>query len=120
MSQLCVWPGTVVDADEEQDFIKWMKDQFGVVATPLNTIETKPDMKDGEPVPGTGGRMDFVFAIRDQDVAHFAIPRLGTGISWFEDYLDHSRAIVPDKSLEKIRELEKELDSEPEADASGA
>ena len=95
-SQVCVWPGTVVNysgnpanlsegekMNEIAQFVEFMKDNFGVCVQYLEEILTNPDPDDCE----SGGRNDLFFAVADEDIGKFAIPRLQYGIRWIEDAL---------------------------------
>jgi len=85
--QVCVWPGTLVGAENVQAFVKFMDDDFGTRVLYLEEIETLPDEENGEPVPDTGGRNDLFFAVHNDDVGRFAVQRLMAGIRWIEDVL---------------------------------
>jgi len=87
--QICVWPATLVGADQADDFQEFFLSEMGVRVQYLEEITTAPDMKNGYPVEGTGGRNDVFFAVHDEDVMKFAIPRLNYGIRWLEDVLDN-------------------------------
>ena len=84
-SQVCVWPGTIVGKQMVADFEKFFKDEMGVRVQYLEEIYTKPDSNFGIEVEGTGGRCDCFFAVHTDDIASFAVPRLGMGIRWLED-----------------------------------
>jgi len=86
-NQVCVWPGTVLGESTPADFEKWLKDEFGVEGQYLEEIETSPDMENGKPVSNTGGRSDLFFAIHDEDVDKFVLPKLRIGARWVEDVL---------------------------------
>ena len=87
-SQVCVWPGTLLNENEIPEFEKWILDQFGTRVQFLETIVTKPDKENGKAVEGTGGRHDVFFAVHKDDINKFAVPRLSVGIRWIEDVLD--------------------------------
>jgi hypothetical protein len=72
-TQVCTWPGTVLAADEVPDFEQFFKDEMSVRVQFLESVTT------------TGGRIDVLFAVHDEDVGKFAIPRLSMGIRWLED-----------------------------------
>ena len=108
-SQVCVWPGTVIGNDKIKEFVKFMKDEFGVRVKYLEEISTLPDVKDGETVKGTGGRNDIFFSVHNDDISKFAVPRLRAGIRWIEDVLasvngglteDGKPTIYPERVLE--------------------
>jgi len=90
-SQVCVWPGTIIDeATQIPEFEQFFKDELGVNIQYLEIISTLPDRCDsGCIVEGTGGRHDILFAIHNDDVMKFAVPRLQFGIRWIEDVLDN-------------------------------
>jgi len=84
-TQVCVWPGTEVKETEVEAFVGFMLENFKCRIQFLETVETAPDMKNGYPVEGTGGRHDVFFAVHSEDVGDFAIPRITFGIRWIED-----------------------------------
>ena len=80
-TQVCVWPATVVGQEKIPEFEAFMKAEFDTRIQYLEEIETLPG--DG----GEGGRNDVFFAVHDEDVGKFAVPRLAYGIRWIEDVL---------------------------------
>lgn len=98
--QVCVWPGTIVEEPEIEDFVRFFRAEMNTRVQFLETVITGPDLENGVPVPGTGGRHDVFFAVHDEDVSKFAVPRLSLGIRWIEDALAGSMGIWP----ERIRE----------------
>ncbi len=85
-SQVCVWPGTVLDGSTVEEFVEFFAGE-GWRIQYLEEIATAPDMANGEPVDGTGGRIDQFFAIHEGDVGKFSVPRLAMGIRWLEDVM---------------------------------
>lgn len=83
--QVCVWPGTIVGKDEAQNFEEFFLEQMKVRVQYLEDLYTNPDQENGHPVEGTGGRCDCFFAVHDDDVMKFSVPRLSMGIRWIED-----------------------------------
>lgn len=83
--QVCVWPATLVGADRVQEFEKFVLDEMGAKVQYLEEIQTAPDMRNGFPVEGTGGRNDVFFAVHNDDVMKFAVPRFAYGMRWLED-----------------------------------
>ena len=83
-NQVCVWPGTLVGKDNIEKFEKFMLDNFNSRIQYLEEIKTLPD----KGVEGTGGRNDVFFAVHEEDIGKFAVPRLSYGIRWIEDVLD--------------------------------
>lgn len=101
MSQVVVWPGTVLGADKAEEFEEWIA-EHGFTATYLEEFRTLPDVSDGRVVENTGGRNDLLFQVEDDDLGKFALWRFGYGMSWWEDYLDNGNyAIVPRRILDK-------------------
>jgi len=89
--QLCVWPGTLLEENEIQDFVDFFKDDFGVRVEYKTTLVTRPDLDEkGRAVPETGGRHDVFFYVHDEDVMKFATARLGLGIRWWEDVIKYN------------------------------
>ena len=87
--QVCVWPGMSVPEDERHDFQEFFLSK-GFRLLWLETITTGPDRdEDGNVSFETGGRIDTIFAVHNDDVMKFSIPRLGMGIRWIEDVLDN-------------------------------
>jgi len=86
--QVCVWPGVLINNDVN-GFTDFMKQHCNVRVVYLEEIKTAPDMHNGCPVAGTGGRNDVLFAVHNDDVGYFAIPRLTMGVRWVEDVLDN-------------------------------
>lgn len=85
-TQVCIWPGTTMGDNTPEDFVAWFK-QFDFRIQYLEEITTKPDVRNGRVVEGTGGRIDQVFAIHDDDIGRFAVWRLPFGIRWIDDAL---------------------------------
>jgi hypothetical protein len=97
-SQVCVWEGTVVGADEVKTFEDWVQSEFGVRAKYCDEVLTLPTP--GE--EGTGGRSDLFFRIHDEDIQKFSVPRLMVGIRWWEDVLGNGNGeLYPQEILEK-------------------
>lgn len=94
-TQVCVWHSTIVGEEKIDDFVEWLGTEFGIRAQYLEEIQTTPDMAHGHPVDGTGGRNDVFFAVHQEDVAKFAVPRLKYGIRWLSDAI----AFVKDAQL---------------------
>lgn len=99
--QVCVWPGVLVREGEEKDVTDFFLKEMSTRIQFLETIVTEPDMEDGYPVEGTGGRHDILFAVHNDDVANFAVPRLKMGIRWIEDVYGNGHGdIYPDRVSE--------------------
>ena len=90
-NQLCVWPGTLLEENQIQDFVNFFQEDLGVRVEYKTTLLTKPDLDDrGRAVPETGGRHDVFFYVHDEDVMKFATQRLGFGIRWWEDVIKYN------------------------------
>lgn len=84
--QVCVWPGVVLNGKTPADFEAFILKELGTRVQYLEEIKTKPDTDEyGVAVPGTGDRNDIFFAVHNDDVMKFAVPRLAYGIRWLED-----------------------------------
>lgn len=86
-TQVCVFPGLIVDEDKIQEFVDQIKEVFDTRVQYLETITTKPDVDDPE---NTGGRLDVFLAVHQDDIAKFAVRRLQYGIRWIEDILSNA------------------------------
>jgi len=90
--QVCIIHGLdIIDennVDCSEDFVKFMLDKVGVRIQFLEQIATFPDIdKNGEQVEGTGGRHDIFFAVHNDDVGKFTLPRFQLKARWIEDVL---------------------------------
>jgi len=87
--QVCVWAGTTIKTEEADVFVKHFKNNGWRVQF-LETIITRPNTDAaGCDEADTGGRDDAFFAIHNDDLLKFSIPRLQMGIRWIEDVLDN-------------------------------
>ena len=86
-TQVCVFPGIIVDEDKIQEFVDRIKEVFDTRVQYLETILTKPDLDDPE---NTGGRSDVFFAVHQDDIGKFAVKRLQYGIRWIEDAMSNA------------------------------
>ena len=98
-SQVCVWEGCVVAATDPSiaGFIEFMMETFDTRIQYLEEIETLADET------GPGGRNDVFFAVHEDDISKFAVPRLAWGIRWVEDVLssvNYRTKIYPDRVSE--------------------
>ena len=98
--QVCVWAGTTLDGSSAEELEAWF-DQQGFKVQFLEELETSPDMKDGSPVQGTGGRSDLFFAVHEDSIRSFAVARFQLGhIRWIEDVLSEGnnyQGIYPER-----------------------
>jgi hypothetical protein len=83
--QVCVWPGTIVGQDKIAEFEAFVLENLGTRVQYLEEVKTAPDYANGFPVEDTGGRNDVLFAIHNEDIGKFAIPRMQFGVRWLED-----------------------------------
>ncbi|MGD2073275.1 MAG: hypothetical protein PVG65_07310 [Candidatus Thorarchaeota archaeon] len=99
--QVCIWPACIVGKDKISDFEKHMGEKLNVRVQYLEEIKTNPDVNEnGDPIEGTGGRNDLFFAVHDNDISQFIIPKLTMGISWIEDVLancNYDQKIYPER-----------------------
>jgi len=87
-TQLCVWPGTIVEDHEIEEFEDWVQDTFDTRIKYHTQIKTKPDIdKNGNIIPDTGERNDLFFYVHTDDIDKFAVKRLQIGIRWWEDVI---------------------------------
>jgi hypothetical protein len=103
-SQVAIWPGTTLEENQVDDFVKFFADE-GFRIQYLEEVTTAPDQNGGEPVPDTGGRVDQFFAVHGDDISKFAVWRLQLGIRWIEDAISsvngyQSNPIYPERVLE--------------------
>jgi len=78
-NQLCVWPACYLGEYTPEMFVEFMSEKFGV------------RIKFAEEVTTTGGRIDLLFYVNDDDICNFAVKRLAYGIRWWEDVLDNGQ-----------------------------
>lgn len=86
-TQVCVFPGLLVDQDKIQEFTDQIKEVFDTRVQYLETILTKPDVDNPE---NTGGRSDVFLAVHQDDIEKFAVRRLQYGIRWIEDAMSNA------------------------------
>jgi len=99
--QVCIWPACIVGKEDEEKFKVFMLENFDTRIQYLEEIKTEPDLdSSGTPIKDTGNRNDLFFAVHNDDVGKFSIPRLQYGIRWLEDVLDsgnYSQPIYPER-----------------------
>ena len=113
--QVCICPGCIVVDDKNpqkstqdkiDEFEQFMSKEFNVRTQYLEEIKTKPDCdREHKIVEGTGGRNDLFFAVHNDDIGQFAVPRLSMGIRWIEDVLaptNYKCQIYPKRVFEYI------------------
>lgn len=101
--QVVVWPGTVLREDEYEDFTDFFKTEFDTRVAEIESVTTGPNLdSEGNPVPDTGGRIDVIFKVHNDDIPKFAIPKMHIRASWWEDMLDNGYAkIIPAEVVAK-------------------
>ena len=101
--QLCVWPGTTCGEEKEEELVDWFKSEFNARIKYEGCMITSPDKDEyGKPVKNTGGRSDLFFYVHNNDISHFAVPRLSLGVRWWEDViLNGSHLVYSNDVLEK-------------------
>jgi hypothetical protein len=93
-TQVCVWPSTLVDGDIA-GLTQFFLDEFNTRIQYLEEIVTGADST------GPGGRNDVLFAVHDDDVMKFAVPRFKLGVRWIEDvYGNGHGALYPERVAE--------------------
>jgi hypothetical protein len=84
--QVCTWPGTVLEADQVPDFVQFFLDEMTVRVQFLESVTT------------TGGRIDVLFAVHNEDIGKFALARLQYGMRWLEDvYGNGGGSLYPER-----------------------
>ena len=94
---LTLWPSVSVKNTDLESVHAFFKKVFDIVITPVGCVTTLPDKnEDGEDEDGTGGRIDFFFYVRNEDVPKFAIKRFAYGMRWWSDvYFNQQEDIYP-------------------------
>ena len=88
--QVAVWEGTTLGDHKPEDMIAFISAETnGSRLQYLEQISTNPDP--GDESADAGGRIDQFFAVHEDDVAKFAVPRLALGIRWLEDIFGNGR-----------------------------
>lgn len=83
--QVCVWPSTIV-GERVAEFVEWMKETFNIRVQYLEEIVTDLDSN------------DLFFAVHNDDVNKFTVPRLEYGIRWVEDvFFNRQGDLYPDR-----------------------
>ena len=112
--QVCVIQGTLICPEGEQptpeqvtEFEGFFASEFSVQIQYLEQVTTLPDLSEfGQQVPGTGGRNDVLFAVHQDDVGRFAVPRFAIGARWIEDVLaptNHGRHLYDCEHLDQYK-----------------
>ena len=79
---LTLWTGTVVKNSDRESIAEFFQNVFGIQHYPIGCVETLPDTDyDGNPIDGTGGRIDYFFYVKLGDVPRFAVKRFAMATS---------------------------------------
>lgn len=98
--QLCVWEGVLVGADKIEEFTQHMLNELNLRVKYVEEVKTKPGVdKNGNTIPGTGGRNDLFFYIHSEDANMHALKRLQYGIRWWEDVLNNGGGVLYDTEI---------------------
>lgn len=86
-TQVAVWSGVVVGPSNIEGLVEFFATEFnGTRVQYIREVETSPDLSaSGMPIMGTGGRNDVLFAVHEDDIGKFAVPRLAYGMRWLDD-----------------------------------
>lgn len=76
--QVCVWPFTLVSKGEEDAFVQFFADKFGVKVKFIGENKVSNE------------QTDALFYIASDDIGKFAVARLPYGIRWLEDVIDNA------------------------------
>lgn len=96
--QVLVWQGTIMTQDQVPEFEQWMLEECGCRIKYLESVTTSPspDPDSFGHLLGTGGRIDVIFSVHNDDVGRIALVRLKTGMRWLDDvYLAGEGVIYP-------------------------
>ena len=94
---LSLWPGITIREGDKEDLVDFFALELGIDPLFVGTVTTLPnvehrDMED----PPTGGRHDFFFFVKDEDVNKFAVRRLMHGMRWCQDvFFNEQEDIYP-------------------------
>jgi len=70
-NQLCVWLGTMLGDNTEEDFVNFIKKEFDVRAKFAEIVVTNGSIERNE----EGGRHDLLFFVHNEDVGKFAVKK---------------------------------------------
>lgn len=86
--QAVLWPGVTGAAEDPEGLVAYLEEQFPTCRFKfIGQYLTLPNRIDGVDVPGSGGRSDVVFAIHQDDIGKFAVPRFEYGMRWVDDVI---------------------------------
>lgn len=98
---LTVWPGTIVEEGDEEKVMQFFDKALGIEPVIVGCVRTLPDLEHRNmEKPETGGRSDFFFYVKDEDISRFAVPRFQYGMRWWEDiFYNKGQDIYPEEFL---------------------
>ena len=98
---LTVWPGTIVEEGDEEKVMLFFDKALGIEPVIVGCVRTLPDLEHrGMEKPETGGRSDFFFYVKMEDISRFAVPRFQFGMRWWEDiFYNKGQDIYPEEFL---------------------
>lgn len=101
---LALWPGTLVrqaDLKGDKSIIDFFHKVFDIEIIPVGCVTTLPDVDhSGLTIEHTGGRHDFFFFVKTDDMLKFARKRFKFQMRWWSDvYFNNDEHIYPLKFL---------------------
>ena len=98
---LTVWPGTIVEEGDEEKVMQFFDKALGIEPVIVGCVKTLPDPEHRDMEnPKTGGRCDFFFYVKSEDISRFAVPRFQFRMRWWEDiYFNKGQDIYPQEFL---------------------
>tara|TARA_R100000908_G_C3660361_1_gene87892 strand:+ start:206 stop:580 length:375 start_codon:yes stop_codon:yes gene_type:complete len=106
---LCVWPATLVAEEDKEAVEDFFRTEINVEITTVGCVRTLPNK--GDTTGETGGRCDFFFYLKSEDIPRFAVARFAYGVRWWEDvyfnkgeniYPRDFREAYPDPNIEEV------------------
>ena len=94
---LTLWPETTVMESDREELLEFFLLKFEIEPVIVGTVVTLPNPEHREmEEPKSGGRRDFFFYVKSEDVPKFAIARLQYGMRWWEDvFYNKGQGIYP-------------------------
>ena len=95
-NQVCIMQGTIF-AENENEFIDFFKNQFGVRIKLIGQFDTTMHYENGEV------QKDLAFYVHDEDIKKFAISRFEMGVRWLEDVMSNNPYLYPNhREIKKL------------------
>tara|TARA_R100000008_G_scaffold10615_1_gene5323 strand:+ start:620 stop:1024 length:405 start_codon:yes stop_codon:yes gene_type:complete len=93
---LTVWIDTIVLESEKEELFEFFQEHFDIEPVIVGVVETLPNPEHREMEdPPTGGRPDFFFYLKDEDVPKLVLRRFQYGMKWWQDVYYNSGDIYP-------------------------